>query len=64
VPGKLANFRLFERWEERFEDALCLPLCRIGEVNPDVHPSRPSQSGINALDVIGCGEKKPNYDYD
>ena len=41
-----------------FEDTLCLPFGRIGEIDPDVHSPRPTQHGIDTLDVIGCGEKK------
>jgi len=44
--------------EEALENALCLPLGRVGEVDPDVHASRAAQSGIKALDMIRSGEEE------
>ena len=67
TPGKLGNFRLFENrhamhswrpgWEETFEDTLRLPLGRVGEINPNIHTSRPAQHGVDTLYMI-CGDKK------
>jgi hypothetical protein len=57
--GDGGDGRGWPRWEETFEDALGLPLCRVGEINPHVHTSSSAQRGIKTLDVIGRGEKRP-----
>ena len=44
--------------EEVFEDFLSLPLGRVLEVDPDVHPSWTAQGWVQALDMIGGREKQ------
>ena len=46
----------FER-EEAFEDALCLPLRSMCEVNPDIHTSWTTQGGVKSLNMIGGSEQ-------
>ena len=44
--------------EKVFEDFLGLPLGRVFEVYPNVHPARSAQGGVQSLDVIGSCEKQ------
>ena len=43
-------------WEETFEDAFCLPLGRVSEVDPYVHAARPAESRVQAFNVIRSGK--------
>lgn len=43
--------------EEVLEDLLGLPLGRVFEVDPNVHPAWPAQSGVQTLNVIGGSEQ-------
>ena len=45
------------RGEKAFENALCLPLRGILEINPHVHTARATERGIKSLDVV-CGGKQ------
>lgn len=43
--------------EKTFEDALCLPLSGVREVNPYIHAPRTAECRVQTLDVI-CGRKQ------
>jgi hypothetical protein len=55
--GILINGRRFAG-EEALEETLCLPLGCMGEVDPNVHTTRATEGGIEALDVIGSRKEK------
>ena len=46
------------RGEKAFENALCLPLRGILEINPHVHTARATERGIKSLDVVRGGKQK------
>jgi hypothetical protein len=45
-------------WEEAFEDTLCLPLCCMREVHPDVHATWSAKCWIKTLNMIRRRKQK------
>jgi len=47
--------------EEAFKDTLCLPLSRMGKVDPYVHASRSAESRVETLNMVSGSKEETSF---